>query len=57
MIIEQEHHRARVVKGWAFMNLPEEDVWMIKTFLTTGDTDDLPSSFQRDDYSIYTGRA
>lgn len=57
MIIEKEHHRARVVKGWAFMNLDEETIIKIRQFLDSGDTDKLPKEFQRLDYSIYTTRA
>lgn len=57
MIIEQPHHRARVVKGWAFMDLDAETVAAIRRFLESGNTDDLPASWQRPDYSIYTTRA
>lgn len=57
MIIEKEHHRARVVKGWAFMNLDEDTINKIRKFLETGNTEDLPVKFQRADYSIYLGRA
>lgn len=57
MIIEKEHHRARVVKGWAFMNLDQETKDQIEKFLSTGNTDDLPESFKRKDYSIYLTRS
>jgi hypothetical protein len=56
VIIEKQHHRNRVVKGWAFMNLDEATITAIEKFLATGNTDDLPERFQRRDYSIYLGK-
>lgn len=53
MIIEKQHHRARVVKGWAFMSLDKETVKKIRRFLDTGNTDYLPYQFTKADYSIY----
>lgn len=41
MIIEEQHKRARVVKGWAFMDLDESTTIAVKKFLESGDTDDL----------------
>lgn len=45
--------RARVVKGWAFMNLSDEDNAKVRKFLATGNTEELPEEFKRKDYSIY----
>ena len=57
MIIKKQHHRARVVKGWAFMDLDEQTNEAIRKFLGSGNTDDLPERFKHKDYSIYlTGR-
>ena len=53
MIIQKQHHRARVVKGWAFMDLDDKTIKAIKLFLDTGNTDFLPEQFKRKDYSIY----
>jgi hypothetical protein len=52
-VIEKRHHRARVVKGWAFMDLPDLEAEAVRRFLDTGDTADLPERFRRPDYSIY----
>lgn len=57
MLIKKQHHRARVVKGWAFTNLTEEEKIAVIKFMDTGNTDDLPERYKREDYSIYlTGR-
>lgn len=56
MIIKKPHHRARVVKGWAFMDLTESEVNGIRRFLDTGNTGHLPTRFRKKDYSIYTQR-
>lgn len=56
MIIQNEVHRARVVKGWAFIDLTDEEIESIRAFLDTGDTKFLPERFKREDYSIYTQR-
>lgn len=53
MIIEKPHHRNRIVKGWAFMKLTVDEITSIEKFLSSGDTDNLPDSFKRKDYSIY----
>lgn len=38
--------RGFVVHGWAFMNLPSEDVEAIKLFLDSGRVDDLPERWR-----------
>jgi hypothetical protein len=39
--------RGFVVHGWAFMDLPDEEVEAIKTFLDSGRVDDLPERWRR----------
>lgn len=56
MIIQRGHHRARIVKGWAFRNHSYEVNKAILKFLETGNTDDLPEEYKRKDYSIYLTR-
>jgi hypothetical protein len=38
--------RGFVVHGWAFMDLPSDEVTAIKRFLETGRVDDLPEGWR-----------
>lgn len=55
MIIEKQHERLRVVKGFAFRAHDPEVLAAVKVFLENGDTDALPAPYRRadGDYSIY----
>lgn len=52
-VIEDEIVRARIVKGWAFMDLSDRDARRIRRFLASGDTAELPPKFRRNNYAIY----
>lgn len=56
-VVANPRHRARVVKGWAFMDLTDDEVTGVKAFLASGVTDSLPESFRRRDYTIYETRS
>lgn len=47
LVIDDPLVRARAVKGWAFENLPDDDVAAIRRFLKTGAVRDLPVERQR----------
>jgi hypothetical protein len=41
MIIEQKHWRARIIKGWAFMDLDDETLTKCRNFMDDGNLDHL----------------
>ncbi len=53
MIVERDYARARIVKGWAFMDLTADDAVAVRRFLETGDTELLPAPFRRRDDADY----
>lgn len=55
-VVEKEHHRARVVKGWAFMALSDAEVAAVRAFLADGNTAHLPPRWQGLDYPLYERR-